>query len=216
MDLTPSPDSEYTQTTVEELQFDSGREKHWRDLAACDHREVEKRAGVTWRDDCYHLSLLGIPYRIQPAASLIHCPEDDPLAGDAEFELLMLIYLLRITEIEPAGRWINEKQLPGGSNFFTGPHRLPADTLERLYGSDVERFRSHCRQLGGTKLDFGDASFAFEALPRIPLACVLYSADDEFPARVTFLFDSTIEFQLPMEIILSLGHCFAARLEQLP
>jgi hypothetical protein len=64
-------------------------------------------------------------------------------------------------------------------------------------------------------LDFGDASFAFEPLPRIPLACVLYAADEEFPARVTFLFDSTIEFQLPMEIILALGHCFVVKLEQL-
>ena len=65
-------------------------------------------------------------------------------------------------------------------------------------------------------MDFGDASFAFEPLPRIPLACVLFAADEEFPARVTFLFDSTIEFQLPMEIILALGHCFALKLEQLP
>jgi hypothetical protein len=139
---------------------------------------------------------------------------NDPLAGDGEFELLMLIYLIRASEIEPSGRWINEKQLPGGSNFFTGPHHLPTDTLEQCYGSDIQRFRSRCGQLGGTALDFGDASYAFEALPRIPLACVLYAADEEFPARVTFLFDSTIEFQVPMEIILSLGHCFAVKLEQ--
>jgi hypothetical protein len=128
----------------------------------------------------------------------------------------MLIYLLRATEIEPSGRWVNEKQLPGGSNFFTGPHHLPTDVLERRYGSDVERFSRHCLELGGTALEFGDASFAFEALPRIPLACVLFAADEEFPARVTFLFDSTIEFQVPMEILLSLGHCFAVKLEQLP
>ena len=77
-------------------------------------------------------------------------------------------------------------------------------------------FRSHCSQLGGKTLAFGDASFSFEALPRIPLACVLFAADEEFPARVTFLFDSTIQFQLPMEIILSLGHSFAVKLLQLP
>lgn len=199
-----------------ELQFDSGRQKHWLDLAALDPKEVEKRTGVAWREDCYHLPLLGTPYRVEPASARIHCPGDDPLAGDAEFELLMLIYLIRATEIEPSGRWVNEKQLPGGSNFFTGPHHLPADTLEQRYGSDVEMFRRHCLQLGGKALDFGDASFAFEPLPRIPLACVLFSADEEFPARVTFLFDSTIEFQLPMEIILSLGHCFAVKVEQLP
>lgn len=201
---------------MEELQFDSGREKHWLDLAALDPREVEERTGVSWRDDCYHLPLLGTSYRVEPASARIQCPADDPLAGDAEFELLMLIYLIRSTEIEPAGQWVNEKQLPGGSNFFSGPHHLPSDTLEKRYGSDAQLFRRHCRQLGGEALDFGDSSFAFASLPRIPLACVLHTADEEFPARVTFLFDSTIQFQLPMEIILSLGHCFAVKLEQLP
>lgn len=201
---------------MEEFQFDSGREKHWLDLAALDPWKVQERTSVSWEDGCYHLSLLGTSYRVEPAAARIHCPPGDPLEGDAEFELLMLIYLIRVTEIEPSGQWVNEKQLPGGSTFFTGPHHLPSDALEKRYGSDAERFRRHCLQLGGKALDFGDCSFAFEALPRIPLACVLYAADEEFPARATFLFDSTIQYQLPMEIILSLGHCFAVKLEQLP
>jgi hypothetical protein len=200
---------------VEELQFDSGRQKHWLDLAASDPEKIRARTGVSWRDGCYHLPLLGTPYRVEPATNRIYCPADDPLEGDAEFELLMLIYLLRATEIEPSGQWVNEKQLPGGSNFFSGPHHLPTDTLERRYGSDAEGFRRHCLELGGKALEFGDCSFAFEALPRIPLACVLFAADEEFPAQVTFMFDSTIEFQLPMEIILSLGHCFAVKLVQL-
>jgi hypothetical protein len=201
---------------VEDLQFDSGRQKHWLDLAALNPQQVEARTGVSWRDGCYHLPFLGTPYKVEPASSRIHCPADDPLAEDSEFELLMLIYLIRATEIEPSGQWVSEKQLPGGSKFFTGPHHLPTDTLERRYGADPELFCRHCLQLGGEALDFGDASFAFEPLPRIPLACVLFAADEEFPARVTFMFDSTIEYQIPMEIILSLGHCFVIKLEQLP
>ena len=180
-----------------------------------DPKETEERTAVSWRDGCYHPSFLGTPYRIEPGSLRIHCPPGDPLAGDPEFELLMLVYLVQATEIEPSGRWINEKQLPGGSNFFTGPHHLPGDRLERRYGSQVQMFRRHCSQLGGRALDFGDASFAFEPLPRIPLACVLHAADDEFPARITFLFDSTIEYQLPLDIVLALGHCFAVKIEQL-
>jgi hypothetical protein len=213
--LTRSRLGGYTHVVVEELQFDAGLEKHWLDLAALNPGEVQERTGVSWRDGCYHLPLLGTPYRVEPATARILCPADDPLAGDAEFELLMLIYLIRVTEIEPSGQWINEKQLPGGSNFFTGPHHLPTDALEHRYGTDPEGFRRHCLQLGGKALNFGDCSFAFEALPRIPLGCILFATDEEFPARVTFMFDSTIQFQLPMEIILSLGHCFAVKLEHL-
>jgi len=200
---------------MSELQFDSGREKLWLDLAALDPQEVAGRTGVPWQEHGYELSFLQTPCRIEPASAHLNCPEGCPLTGDPEFELLMLIYLIRCSEIEPAGRWINEKQLPGGSNFFTGPHHLPTDTLERRYGDRLDLFREHCLRLGGTILEFGDASFAFEPLPRLPLACVLFAADEEFPPRVGFLFDSTIEYQLPLDIVLALGHCFAVVLESL-
>ena len=198
-----------------ELQFDSGRQKLWQDLGALDPLRVEERSGVSWRDGCYHLPFLGTVYPVEPGSMRIHSPAGDPLAADPEFELLMLIYLIRVMEIEPSGRWVSEKELPGGSNFFTGPHHLPADPLEKRYGTDVEMFDRHCLQLAGKPLDFGDTSYAFEPLPRIPLACVLFAADEEFPARVTFLFDSTIEFQLPLDIVLALGHCFAVVIENL-
>ena len=199
-----------------ELQFDSGRQKLWQDLGSLDPPRVRDRTGVSWRDGCYHLPFLGTVYPIDPGSMRIHCPAEDPLDKDPEFELLMLVYLIRAMEIEPSGKWVNEKELPGGSNFFTGPHHLPVDSLEKRYGTDLEMFHRHCLQLAGKALDFGDASYAFEPLPRIPLACVLFATDEEFPARVTFLFDSTIEFQLPLDIVLALGHCFAVVIENLP
>lgn len=198
-----------------ELQFVSGREKLWQDLGNLDPLQVSDRTGVSWRDGCYHLPFLGTVYSVDPGSMRIHFPAEDSLDKDPEFELLMLIYLIRAMEIEPSGRWVNEKELPGGSNFFTGPHHLPVDSLQKRYGTNLESFHRNCLQLGGEPLDFGDAAYAFEPLPRIPLACVLFTADEEFPARVTFLFDSTIEFQLPLDIVLALGHCFAVVVESL-
>jgi hypothetical protein len=197
------------------LQFESGRQKLWQDLAASDPKEVTERTGAPWREGRYRLPFLGTPHDVEPAGRHIRCPVDDPLAGDAEFELLMLVYLLRTKEIEPSGRWVNEKQLPGGSTFFTGPHHLPMAGLARRYGRDVHLFRRHCGRVGGRALEFGEASYAFEPLPRIPLGCVLFTADEEFPAQVTFLFDSTIPYHLPLDIVLALTHCFAVRLEGL-
>jgi hypothetical protein len=116
----------------------------------------------------------------------------------------VLCYLSRAQDIPSAGMWVSERDLPGGNLFFRGPHALPAGPVLRRFGSDAEGFRRRCRELGGRPLDFGDAAFAFQALPRVPLACVLYVQDEEFPARLTFLLDSTASFQLPLDVILAL------------
>ena len=58
--------------------------------------------------------------------------------------------------------------------------------------------------LGGKPLDFGDLSLEFSVLPRVPLACVLWVEDEEFPARVSFLFDSSIETHLELDVIFAL------------
>ncbi len=49
-------------------------------------------------------------------------------------------------------------------------------------------------------------------LPEMPLTLVLWTADEEFPARTAFLFDPVIEYQLPLDVILSLIQAVVRRL----
>ncbi len=67
--------------------------------------------------------------------------------------------------------------------------------------------------LGGTKVEeYGDIALEFMALPRIPVVCVLWAEDEEFPARVSFLFDPSIESFLPLDVILALVRSVVKRL----
>ncbi len=201
---------------MEELQWEEGRNKLWKDLRSANPEQIEERIGVSGNGGRYRLPFLGRDYFVDVSAERIQGLETDQLFRDPEFELLLLMYLLRSMHIDPSGKWVSEKELPGGANFFTGPHRLPAEALEKRYGADVEGFRRRCQMLGGRALGYGDASFAFVPLACIPLACVLWGQDEEFPPRVTLLFDSTIEFQLPLDMVLALGHSFAVVLQALP
>ena len=127
--------------------------------------------------------------------------EDDYLRDNPDFQLLIISYLLYAQNIEPLGKWISEKDVKGGSLFFRGPHALPSIPLERTFGDNGELFRDKAQALGGQKQEFGDISMSFTVLPRISMTIVIWLKDEEFPARATFMFDSTIDSHLPLDVI---------------
>jgi hypothetical protein len=42
-------------------------------------------------------------------------------------------------------------------------------------------------------------------MPRIPVTLILWLSDKEFPAQADFLFNSTCEIQLPLDILWSIA-----------
>jgi hypothetical protein len=117
------------------------------------------------------------------------------------FSLMVLVYLTEAKDIKPTHTWISEKDLKGGSTFFRGLHRLEVEELIYLFGKDPEAFLQTGKRLGGSEILYGDKGFALEVFPKVPLAYILWKWDAEFPPKVSVLFDSTIEFHLPLDII---------------
>ena len=149
---------------------------------------------------------------MEPGAGRIGGQQQDGLLADAEFELLVLTYLTQAVEIPADGSWISEKDLPGGSLFFRGPHALPLEPLRARFGEDLPGFRRAALELGGSALPYGDAAYGFTALPRLPAGCLLWAGDEEFPARANLLFDRTLGRHLPLDVVLALAHCLVLRL----
>ena len=181
----------------------SGADKFWSDLTALDPGTVCRRAQVRYEAEGYLTNFMNGEYRVSPGTTMIEGPENHPPVNGG-LTLLLLAYLVDCKDLEQGGRWISEKEVPGGSLFFTGPHKMPLDPLAIRYGKDPEAFVSRALKLGGRRLEFGDASVAFQALPRIPCAFVLWAEDDEFPAEVTVMFDETVSIHLPVDILLGL------------
>jgi len=115
------------------------------------------------------------------------------------FYLMVLLYLLNAKGGEPGGNWISEKELKGGTTFFRGPHALPVGDIQRAFGKDAEGFIHAGIRLGGVEIPFGDKGIALKVFPKVPLAYVLWQEDQEFPARVTVLFDATIQGQFSLD-----------------
>lgn len=182
---------------------------YFQELAEQDSREVCRRALCTYdkAGRFYTLPVWGIPYSIYPHECRIECRTETDL--HPYFDLFMIHYLLGTREIETAGQWISEKDIPGGPTFFRGPHAIPTHLISDRFNDNIQGFQHRCEQLKGVPLGMADAAFAFEITPRIPAALLYWAGDHEFPGEVKLLFDKTIAAHLALDSIyaLAVGIC---------
>jgi hypothetical protein len=126
---------------------------------------------------------------------------DDPL-----LELATVLYLINVQDIYPSGRDIvGPKDLKEG-HFFQGPHELNIAPLLDRYGQDAGGFRRAATSLAGEAVGMADAAFRLKPFPRICLYYLLWEGDDEYPPRMSVLFDRPIENSLPADAIWGLAN----------
>jgi len=140
---------------------------------------------------------------------VIECDNEKHKRLHPYFSLFIVHYLLKAKEIGPANQWISEKDIPGGSTFFRGPHEIPTSLITDHFDGDIEGFKNRCEQLMGSPLSLADAAFVFEIAPRVPVAVLYWRGDDEFPSDSKILYDRTIHVHLASDIIyaLAVGVC---------
>ena len=183
----------------------------WQRLQAESPEAVARRAAVQYdaAGQAYVVPLCGQPVRVLPAARRVEGP-----GGPAGFEpmLACVQYLLTAQDEPPAGEWVNPRAIPSGDFFFRGPHDFPTERLANAFGDRPEAFCKAAEKIGGRPVAAGDAAYEFAALPRVPMAVVLWRADEEFPARVQMLVDRAAHRQLPLDALLVLANVLAKRL----
>jgi hypothetical protein len=180
---------------------------HWDRLSTLHPTDVCNRTEAIYHPtrEGFLLPVYNLRYLILPKEKKILRVErnDKPVEETLHpyFYLMVLVYLTEAKDIKPAHTWISEKDLKGGSTFFRGPHHLEVEELISLFGKDPEAFLKVGKRLGGSEILYGDKGFALEVFPKVSLAYILWKGDSEFPPKISVLFDSTIEFHLPLDII---------------
>jgi len=180
---------------------------HWDRLLEFHPTDVCNRAEAlynpTWEG--FVLPVYNLRYLVLPKKKKILRMEwnDQPVEEELPpfFHLMVLVYLLEAKDLKPSHRWVSEKDLKGGSTFFRGLHSLRSGDLEELCGKNPDAFLQVGRKLGGNEILYGDRGFALEVFPKIPLAYVLWKGDDEFPPKISILFDPTVQSHLPLDVI---------------
>jgi len=160
-------------------------EEIWKEFEGCDPQEITGRTGALCQEGVYQLPFLDRTLFLSPVRRQVRVaggPEGEP---GFRLCLTALLYLLRIN---PAllGPGISPLELPGGAKFFRGPHSLPGGPLEARFGRDAAGFLAAGKKLHGEIRPAGDAAVALTVFPGLVVEVVLWQADDEFPARVSF------------------------------
>lgn len=177
--------------------------KLWERLLQLDPAEVCRRSGAQFDEasGLYLIDYLRERYHISPSRRIIEAVSDPTSQEDPSIELkvIFITYLLNAQEIPLADKIVAGSNLTGGKTFFQGSHQFPLDPLIERYGRDVEGFLARGISLGATQERYGDVGFRLAALPRVPVIMVLWGVDEEFPARLSVLFDASIEQHLPLD-----------------
>jgi hypothetical protein len=180
----------------------------WERLLQEDPKDVCRRSGAEFDDatNAYLLNFLQERYRISTRArefSLVS-PSAVSEATPIDIQIIFLTYLLHAQEIPLLDKLAAGSSLKGGKCFFTGAHGFPLDPLVAQYGRDIKGFFDRGLSLGAQQVCYGDAALRFLALPRVPVVMVLWQGDEEYPARLSVLFDASIAQHLPLDAIYGL------------
>jgi len=188
----------------------------WQRLRELDPEAVAARSLATvGLDGRYQLPVLGSHVVVNSKAEEVTSAWPEVIRLDYFLAVSAVQYLISVQEVPFAEELVPAAQLPYGEVFFRGPHALPGDALGALFGADGEKFREVMGRLGGEPAELGDVGARVNIYPRLPLWLGLWLADEEFPARMTFLFDRTAGEHLPVDALWSAVMVLAGAVRQL-
>jgi hypothetical protein len=192
-------------------RFQIALERSQVDWAAANPARAAALAGCTLVDGGVRVPYFGAPHLVtHPAGEVFFEPTSR--AAHPSIVIVLIHYLVTADGTPPADRWSTFRDLPDGL-FYAQAFAAHAETpLAQKLGAQLDRFRQAAGALGGTPLDLADASYRFLALPRLPMAALLWEGDDEFPARASILFDAHARHYLPNEDLSGIGDWLAHRL----
>jgi len=134
-----------------------------------------------------------------------------------EVEAVVYCILTGYAEAEPTpetGRLVSFEQLPGGQAYFNTFRKRATQQIERVFAAKPQMLLKAGDVFDATKLEYGDYSVKFDALPLVPINVILWSSDLEFPTSASILFDSSVSNYLSTEQIAAIGELSAFRLRQ--
>jgi hypothetical protein len=171
---------------------------------------VQKSGAGAPAPDRLALRCLGQDYVIGYPAGDVRTAAGAPV--DEHLAILLLLYLTQAQGRLVEGRWIAFEQISGGAGYVASFRGRVVAPLLRTFGQRPEALLTAAAGLDGSALDMGDAAVALAALPRVPIAFVLWCGDDEFTPSGSVVFDASVAGYLDAEAVTVLAETATRRM----
>jgi hypothetical protein len=137
----------------------------------------------------------------------------------AAVAILLLHYLLRADGTPMEGEWLAFRELPDGLFYAASFARRAEEPLAAAFGAvpdggGLAAFAAAARRSGGEPLALADVAAAFDVLPRLRVAALVWAGDEEFPAQASVVFDAAAGHYLAAEDLAGLGGLLSQRLRR--
>ena len=116
-----------------------------------------------------------------------------------EYIFFLLHQYAQAEDVPLTGELITYKQISGGRVYAPVFEGRVVKPVKKHLGSNPNLFMKVAQKLGGKTASVADISYRFLPLPRVPYTYALWSADDEFPARISVFLDGSAESYLDAE-----------------
>ncbi len=138
--------------------------------------------------------------------------EADGQPAEIGIAILLLLYLLESTGRTLEGEWVSFEQLPGGAGYMGSFRGRVMGPVLRTFGPNPEALLAAGEALDGEPLSLGDAAVRLPALPRVPIAYILWAGDADFAPSASVVFDASVEGYLDAEAVTALAELATRRL----
>ena len=164
-----------------------------------DQQDLIRKLGLAHDGEYLYVRFLCKPYRIHRATAQISRLENGQWVDGNSFNEVLTLFDLVCGSRENRSLSGNYRSLESfGLQFHQNLTGRP-DPTAAFFDRNMDRFRRACQAMGGVPLPQGDAGYAIEVFDGLRVALILWSGDDEFPARLRFLWDENALLYLRYE-----------------
>ncbi len=107
--------------------------------------------------------------------------------------ILALHYINSAPGVEPSGKLKHFREFKEGHFYEPAFNRRTKDVVIAVFGEDPSPMGDAAKKLNGRILDTGDASVELPYFPYLPITCIVWQGDEDFPPEASVLFDETAD-----------------------
>lgn len=158
-----------------------------------DQQEIIDRCRLTYDSDYFYVCFLSSPYRIcRKSGDMQRQERGNWVDGNSFAEVMTILDWLCDSKKDrfPANRWINI--VSQGHYFHRNLQENEEDPDANLFDAHRSAFAAACESLGGEKQAGADIGYAIELVDGLKIFVRLWHADDEFPAKLSCLWDENV------------------------